>query len=482
MKAAGHEIPRRPLLWLAVALLFTVPPMFKSLALWVPVCFMAVLAAKFRMERRGWRLRSMVFKFVFAGAALGGVYLTYHALIGLESGLSLFLLLTSVKILEAHTARDFHVLALLGWFLCLTGLFISQDLSAGIYAGVAFMLILAAVVRFHRGAGSPRPVAGPLLTSLGLVLRALPLVVVFFFLFPRGSPVRFDLRHSFEGRPGMSDELKPGSVSSLALSNDVAFRVEFPDGNMPLLQDLYWRGSVFTQDRGLAWTISPMDERARPPEHLGANPVRQRIILEPHEGVWIFALEWPVEAPRGTRMFRGNVLRADRRIFSQWHYEVTSFTTNRQEDLDPIEMKNCKELPRMISPQVRALVQSWVRRSPDPRAIVASAMDYFHTQKFIYTLTPGQYDDKDGLDDFLFRRRSGFCEHYAAAFATLMRVAGIPSRVVIGYQGGQFNTLGKYLVVHQSDAHAWCEVWIPGAGWQRADPTGSVAPERVRDR
>jgi hypothetical protein len=178
-------------------------------------------------------------------------------------------------------------------------------------------------------------------------------------------------------------------------------------------------------------------------------------------------------------MYRGNVLRSDKIIYSQWQYEVTTFPTNREAELDPVERSNCLQLPRQVSPQIFALVESWKQKSADPRALVASALQFFHKEKFFYTLTPGQYDDKKGLDDFLFRRRSGFCEHYAAAFATLMRVAGIPARVVIGYQGGQFNAIGKYLVVHQSDAHAWCEVWLPGTGWQRADPTAAVASERV---
>ena len=233
MKPGKYEIPRRPLLWLAVALMFTVPPMLETVAPWVSACFAASLAAKFWMERRGWRLRSPVWQVVLLGAVIGGVELTYHALRGLEPGLSLLLVLTAVKILEAHTPRDFHILALLGWFLCLAGLFLSQDLSAGIYATVAFVLILAAVAQFHRDPASRRPVAGPLLTASGLVIRALPIVLVLFFLFPRGSPFQFDLRRPFAACAGMSDELKPGSISGLALSSDVAFRAEFPDGNMP---------------------------------------------------------------------------------------------------------------------------------------------------------------------------------------------------------------------------------------------------------
>lgn len=482
MKAGKQDIPRRPLLWLAAALAFTVPPMLGTLAPWVWGCFTASLAAKFWMERRGWRLRSLAWKAALSGAVLGGVELTYHSLHGLEPCLSLLLLLTSLKMLEAGTARDFHFLALLGWLLCLAGLFISQDLSAGIYAVAAFMLILAAVAQFHRGPGSRRPLSGPLLTSAGLVLRALPVVLALFFLFPRLSPFQFNLSRQSAARTGLSDELKPGSVASLALSNDVAFRVEFPDGNMPPLASLYWRAGVFTQDNGLAWGPSRLDGRPRVvgvPEHFTGEPVRQRFILQPTGGRWVVALQWPVQVPHGAAMLWGNVLRSDHAIYNQWHYEVKSVPSRRQSGLSPEEEARCLQPPDDISPRVKALAESWREHSADPRAIVAEAMQYFRTEKFLYTLTPGQYDSRDGLDDFLFRRRSGFCEHYAAAFATLMRLAGVPSRVVIGYRGGEFNALGKYLIVHQSDAHAWCEVWLPGTGWQRADPTASVSGAQV---
>ena len=86
---------------------------------------------------------------------------------------------------------------------------------------------------------------------------------------------------------------------------------------------------------------------------------------------------------------------------------------------------------------------------------------------------------RDSVDDFLFETQRGFCEHFASAFTFLMRAAGIPARVVTGYQGGYFNTLGNYLVVRQSDAHAWAEVWLQGRGWVRVDPTGAVSPQRV---
>jgi hypothetical protein len=113
-----------------------------------------------------------------------------------------------------------------------------------------------------------------------------------------------------------------------------------------------------------------------------------------------------------------------------------------------------------------------------PRATVSRALQFFRTQGFRYSLSPGEYNKND-LDEFLFHRRTGFCEHYAASFATLMRLAGIPARVVVGYLGGEYNDLGGFFLVRQADTHAWCEVWIPENGWTRVDPTSVVAPGRA---
>jgi len=476
----NSAIPRKPLLWLALAMLFIVPPMYGNLLSWVPSVFLGSLIAKFLMEWRGTRLRSIYLKAAGIVAGLGCVAFSYQTLLGAEPTLSLCLVLFSVKILEAHTARDFHILAALGWFLCLAELMISQDLAPALYALSAFVLVLVAVFQFHRGRTPEKSVFTSLRAGIGLVLQALPLVVALFFFFPRVSGgFRFVQNHASSNRTGMSDSLAPGSIASLALSNEVAFRVEFPDGNMPSASDLYWRGGIFSKGNGLNWKPAKSDVLWHKPESLSGVPVRQRVILQPNNGRWIFALDRPAKAPAGTRLMTGSVLLADQTVYSTFLYEVTSRPNSRDLELPLREQKTCLQLPETISPQVRALVQSWTNNSSDPRSVVAAALRYFHDEKFSYSLSPGEYG-ADALDEFLFQRRAGFCEHYAAAMATLMRVAGIPSRVVVGYQGGEFNTIGNYLLVRQSDAHAWCEIWLPKKGWERLDPTLAVAPERIK--
>ena len=146
-------------------------------------------------------------------------------------------------------------------------------------------------------------------------------------------------------------------------------------------------------------------------------------------------------------------------------------------NLSAQERNRALALPEGFDPRTRALVQSWRSEGLGDDAVVRAALDLFH-RSFTYTLNPPLLG-RDSIDDFLFETRKGFCEHYASAFVVLMRAAGIPARVVIGYQGGWWNAAGDYLLVRNSDAHAWAEAWMPSRGWMRVDPTAAVSPARI---
>jgi len=192
----------------------------------------------------------------------------------------------------------------------------------------------------------------------------------------------------------------------------------------------------------------------------------------------MFALDRPFEVPPKAILARGSYLWSVQPIRKARRYEVVSSSEVTGKELRPREREEALDVPASISPAVRELAQSWIAQNSDPRAIVNNALQFFRTQKFRYSLSPGEYKKND-LDQFLFHRRIGFCEHYATSFATLMRLAGIPARVVVGYLGGEYNDLGRFFLVRQADTHAWCEVWFPDSGWTRVDPTSAVAPGRA---
>ena len=457
--------------------------MFGKLVAWVPSLFLTTLALKFWMEPKGYRLRFASLKLFLAALALGAIFASYGSLKGVEPGVSLLVVLMSLKILEAHTAREFQVMVMMAWVLCLCGFFVSQDFGIALCLMAAFGLLLVALVQFHRGS-SPGTFWPPLATTCKLLAQAAPLVVLLFFLFPRiNTGFRFEIGDLRSATSGFSDRLSPGSITSLAYSSDIAFRAEFPGHKTrpPGPGPMYWRGIVMWHCQGMEWraphnpeSVVPFSKAGTP----GGKAIRQRITLAPHGGHWMFALDRPFDVPARAMLAEGNYLWSLQLIRKARRYEVVSSPEIAAKELEPGERELELEVPASISPAVRELAQSWIAQNSNPRAVVNNGLQFFRMRGFRYSLSPGDYKKND-LDQFLFRRRVGFCEHYAATFATLMRLAGVPARVVVGYLGGEYNDLGQFFLVRQSDTHAWCEVWLPDTGWTRVDPTSVVAPGRT---
>jgi transglutaminase-like putative cysteine protease len=435
---------------------------------------------KFWMEPKGYRLRSATWKLGLAAATLAAIFFSYGSLKGVEPGVSLLVVLMSLKILEAHTAREFQVMVMMAWVLCLCGFFLSQDFAVALCLLAAFALLLVALIQFHRGS-SPGAFWPPLGVTCKLLAQAAPLILLLFLLFPRiNTGFRFEIRNLRSAVSGFSNRLSPGSIASLANSSDIAFRAEFPDRKTRPPGPMYWRGVVMWHCEGMEWrapyTPTPISHSGR--QFPSAKEIRQRITIAPHGARWMFALDRPFEAPPDALLTRGNYLWSFQPIRKARRYDVISSPEVTAKELQPHDRKEALELPASISPTVRELAQSWITQNSDPRATVNSALQFFRTQGFRYSLSPGEYRKND-LDQFLFHRRVGFCEHYATSFATLMRLAGIPARVVVGYLGGEYNDLGRFFLVRQADTHAWCEVWLPDSGWTRVDPTSVVAPGRT---
>jgi transglutaminase-like putative cysteine protease len=475
-------LPIAPLLGVCLGILAGLAPLLSQVAPWAVLLLIGAAGMRLFVSQRSGAMPSLALKVVLIALGAGGIALTYGSMLGTESGLSILIILVALKVLETNSARDFHVLALLGYFLALCDLFFSQDLLLWLYVGLVVVWVTATLVCFHRG-GQARAYWRASRTAGALLLQGLPLALVLFALFPRAyGGFRFQFSRSLIGTAGMSDRLSPGSVASLALSETVAFRASFPDGNVPPLSQMYWRGAVFWKGNGLNWEPGPLrDPLERRIGQLGGTPIRQRIYLQPHGGKWLFALDRPSgERTRGdTARFDfmpGSYLQSQRILFNLFTYEVVSRPENRETVLAREQERAALALPLQVSPRVKALAESWRAASKTDREVIDRALQHFRVERFSYSLEPGSYG-QDALDEFLFERRVGFCEHYAATFATLMRLAGIPSRVVIGYHGGELN--GSYVRVRQSDAHAWTEAWIKGKGWLRVDPTEAIAPERI---
>jgi transglutaminase-like putative cysteine protease len=281
---------------------------------------------------------------------------------------------------------------------------------------------------------------------------------------------------------GLSENMSPGDISSLSLSNAVAFRVKF-DGIIPPPHQRYWRGLVLNGFNGRTWrgTDEPDSDRAarRDIETFG-DPVNYQVTMEPTRKHWVLALDvpndWDLER---TYMGRDQQLKRARPIDQRIAYRVESYPSFRlNSELREWRRDYYTRLPDTANPRTLELARQMRDEAPHEEAFITNVLEKFNNEEYFYTLEPPALGSNP-VDRFLFDTRRGFCEHYASAFAVMMRAVGIPSRIVLGYQGGEINPLGEYMIVRQADAHAWTEVWLPNRGWYRIDPTAAVAPERI---
>jgi transglutaminase-like putative cysteine protease len=190
----------------------------------------------------------------------------------------------------------------------------------------------------------------------------------------------------------------------------------------------------------------------------------------------------PLEIPKGLSdtvfVMPDFQLLYERPVSTKTRYTLRSDTRYRLSQLPPWMKKLALQLPSQANPRSLKLGRRWRNEETSDAAIVQRALSMFRDEPFYYTRQPPRLG-ANPVDEFLFTTRRGFCEHYASTFVTLMRAAGIPARIVTGYQGGELNNLGDYLIIRQSNAHAWAEVWLDKQGWVRVDPTAAIPRSRV---
>lgn len=313
-----------------------------------------------------------------------------------------------------------------------------------------------------------------------ILAQGLPLAVVFWLFFPRFDGPLWRL--PADGRSaesGLGDSMSPGDITELALSDEIAFRVHF-SADEPPPQERYWRGPVLHDFDGQTWRRADPEAVRAPPLKPVGRGYQYTLSLEPHQHHWIFALDWPVQWDLPNGILTSDYMLVQPTLVSRSIDVVaTSYShVEAQEPLSPGMRKHDTQLPPERNPRTLELSRQLRGAHPDDAGYVAAVLDMFRRQNFFYTLTPPELG-QDSVDEFLFDTKRGFCGHYASAFAVLARAAGIPTRVVTGYQGGTFNGYADYWIVRQSDAHAWDEIWVDGRGWLRVDPTSAIAPERV---
>lgn len=488
-KVSSSAPDMRTMMWLLSSLALVVAPHLQRLPLWFLGLFLSACALRLwqlKHQRRsipGW------IKLALTLLALVGIWLEYGTLLSRQANIGLLCVMLALKIMETAKRRDIYLLISMAYFVAITQFLFNQSFYLTLYLlGVVVVITATLIVIEHQpmrqlsSRHDLQPISTPRLvqSALRMLLFGIPLMAALFLFFPRlGSPMWGVPQDALNGKTGISDEMEPGKILELFLDDSPAFRVEF-EGPVPPPAQRYWRGPTLWNFDGRKWTrMRPMGYAARIDPDQITDPIRYSLTMEPTQNHWVFGLDRPVQLPSRTQMEIDMTMFQRRPITTMLQMDMVS---DPDYPVDVTLWQPLREaalrLPEGFNPRTQALADQWREEIGKPELIVQRALAMFNQEGFEYSYTPPPLG-RHTIDDFLFETRSGYCEYYSSAFTALMRAAGIPARVVTGYQGGFFNEESDYMVVRQSDAHAWSEVWFEGLGWMRVDPTAAVAADRV---
>lgn len=484
------QIPRSGLLWLLVAVATIIAVHFEHLPLWVNGVAVVAILWRIQVYRGAWSYPGRWVKVLLLAICIGGLLARYGRLVGLEPMVALLISGLILKLLEMHRQRDALIAVFLAYFAAIVECLFAQTMAVAGIVLLCLALVTAALVGIHQSVdsrgGAGGDWLGPLRTGGVLLLHALPLMLVLFLVMPRIGSLWAVPYPQHRGTTGVGDSMAPGDFSRLGRSGAVAFRATFT-ASVPAQQTLYWRGPVLSHFDGRRWTQSEAGgllQNAGSPAHAAAierigEPTRYDVVLEPTNAPWLFALTTPVADTPEVFLTLDSILVRKTPVAARTRYQTRSWLSYRLEaqGLPPWRRALNLALPAGFNPETQRIAQQWREETPEPEALIERLLQLYR-REFVYTLTPPLLGTHT-VDEFLWDKKQGFCEFYASSFVIFMRAAGIPARVVTGYQGGERHPTEAYLLVHQYDAHAWAEVWLPGKGWVRIDPTAAVAPQRI---
>ena len=461
---------------LALALLPLLLQLPGTIAIVIALTAVVVVAASWKRPLPG------ALKLLIAVAAVAAVFGAFGFRPGRDTGCALLAAMLAIKPTETRTLRDARSLVGFALFAPFATFLLEQgplSLLLGLVATITALLALQRLADVEAGIS---PVSLPFaLRGVGrLLLLGLPLTLAAFWLFPRiGTPL-WGIPDRANAKIGLSDSMAPGDWIDLMADDSPALRVRFL-GPAPRRDQLYWRGPVLWDFDGRSWTQGPSQLTHRPQVTSTAAGWNYQLEVEPSDRRYLTALDLPSIPPDGSvATSEGNLIVVQRlKSLSRWQLHSAP-PAQFDAGLDARQLRRALTYPRQFNPRAQLLARQWQQETGgDPAAIVRKAMAMV-TDELAYSLAPPALG-RDTVDEFLFDTKTGYCEHFSSSFVFLMRAAGVPARVVTGYAGGYHNPVGDYWIVRNSDAHAWAEVWLPGRGWVRVDPTAAVAPERIYD-
>ena len=472
------------LIWLIVAQGIVILPLLIKLPIWLWLLWLGALIWRLKIHTGKLHFPSSTVKFLLSAFCLVGLFISFRGSYGVESMVGFLVFTFILKLLELRSRQDGLLMLLISFIAVAAQFLFAQSIGAALYASISCIVLVATWHTIYLN----RSLTVQMKVSKGfiLLLQSLPLMIVMFILMPRLGPLWRTPLIQHEAHTGFSDSLSPGDIGELVRDKGIAFRVNFLVAPAPANSEMYWRGLVLDDFDGRSWKVNKNWRRNGVAKTVNVSPddiLTYEIIVEPHYYQWLFSLSTPINIKTGrvsANITTERLIATRRPLTAQLQYTVQSVNPSLLEptELTAIEQAYFTRLPANKNPRTVELAQRWLKEGLNPEQIVNKALAWYR-QDFYYTLQPPLLGE-NSVDEFLFSSKQGFCEHFASSFSVLMRAAKVPTRVVVGYQGGTYNELENYWMVRQADAHAWAEVWIEGTGWKRVDPTSAVAPQRVQ--
>ncbi|UTF60975.1 DUF3488 and transglutaminase-like domain-containing protein [Gilvimarinus sp. DA14] len=462
-------------------------PLVLQIPYWLSALALVIMVWRWLLHQGRGFYPGKISRALLAIAVSALLFASFNGRFGMETMVSLLVAGFVLKLTEARSRSHVYLLCFLAYFVIGTQLLFYNQLLGMLYSLSCFAAVTATLL-VNQAARGEQGGFKPWRRLTGMLLQAVPIMLVLFLAVPRiGSLWTVPLNNG-SGITGLSDSMSPGDMANLMQSDEVAFRASFA-GAIPAPQQRYWRALVLDHFDGRRWSQGRLQDvkagrgsiwqdAAQELEPLGER-VEYQVMLEPSSHNWLYSLALAQPSASDIHLSRGFTLFQRRPVSQRKQYSLVSALDFRAQadGLSDWERRSALQLPDTGNLQTRQLARQWSAQAASPQDLVDRFLRYVQS-RFHYTLQPPLLGE-DSVDEFLLQSQTGFCEHFAGSFVFFMRAAGVPARVVTGYQGGKVNPHEGYLTVRQLDAHAWAEVWLAGRGWMRVDPTAAVAPERI---
>ncbi|MGN7614553.1 transglutaminaseTgpA domain-containing protein, partial [Magnetococcales bacterium HHB-1] len=453
-------LSRSSLLWLLAALVAGLLLHAGHLPIWILIAAFVTISWRLLMHAGRVSAPYKVLKLVLVAASFGGVYLSYGKDFSLESMVALFSIGAVLKPIEVSTHRDTYVLIFLCYFLSAVEFLFDQNPETALAVVAALLLTMSAQISLNlqsaTGKTSQISENQPLKLASKILVQSIPLAIILFIFVPRVAPLWSLNVKTHAAKTGLAESMTPGDIAKLGASDELAFIATFED-DVPANEALYWRALTMDKFDGKTWKPSlPFGETqwVTPSRLLGDQltknldkRVSYSVLVEPHDQKWLFALDRAYPQTSNTGLTNDFRVESRYRISNKMLYHIQSDLDAPlfNEPLSRVERYQYTHLPNGDNQQTRALAARLQMGVSSDLDYIQAVSQFYLNNPFIYTLKPELLGDDDTIDGFLFGTKSGFCAHYAGSFTYLMRLAGIPARIVTGYQGGEFNDAGGYL-------------------------------------